>query len=167
METEDLDWADLRSDYRGVRRLYRGPFPSGFGRFSPATPASSGTTAGDDFPLTLLAGSTLHHFGSGTRSLRASRLREFSPHAWVEISDRDAGYVGCSDGEEVKVVSPSGELAMTVSIADNLPAGIVFAPISFPESPVNELFGMTLDPRTKTPALKSCAVRLERTSTHG
>ena len=167
LETEDLDWADLRSDRGGARRLYKGPFPSGFGRFSPATPALPGTTAGDDYPLTLLAGSTLHHFGSGTRSLRASRLREFSPHAWVEISGRDAGHVGCSDGEEVKVVSPSGELAMTVRIADNLPAGIVFAPISFPESPVNELFGMALDPRTKTPALKSCAVRLERTSTDG
>jgi len=35
-------------------------------------------------------------------------------------------------------------------------------PISFPESPVNELFDIKLDPRSKAPFLKSCAVRLER-----
>jgi len=165
--TGDLDWAGPGSDRRGARRLFKGPFPSGFGRFSPATSPSPSTTAGDDYPLTLLAGSTLCHLGGGTRSMRASRLREFSPNAWVEISDRDAGQVGCSDGEEVKVVSPHGELAMTVRIADSLPAGIVFAPVSFPQSPVNDLFGMTLDPRTKAPALKSCPVRLERTGTDG
>jgi len=166
-EREDLDWADLESDRLGTRRLYKGPFPSGFGRFSPVEYTPPTNQSGDGYPLTLLSGSILHHFGSGTRSLRASRLKRFSPHAWVEISESDAKHLGCSDGDAVKVVSPVGEVTTTVRITEMLPAGMLFMPISFPESPVSELFGIALEPRAKTPSLKGCSVRLERISTDG
>ena len=65
------------------------------------------------------------------------------------------------------MVSPAGEVTTTVRITETLPSGMLFMPISFPESPVNELFGIVLDPRAKTPSLKACAVRLERISTNG
>ncbi len=166
-ETEDLDWADFESSRLGARRFYKGPFPSGFGRFSPVEYTPPTNVSGDRYPLTLLSGSILHHFGSGTRSLRASRLNRFSPHAWVEISQADAEHLGFSDGNIVRVVSPAGEVTTTVRVTDTLPSGMLFMPMSFPESPVNELFGIVLDPRAKTPALKGCAVRLERISTDG
>ncbi len=166
-EREDLDWADLESGRLGTRRLYKGPFPSGFGRFSPVEYTPPRNVSGDGYPLTLLSGSILHHFGSGSRSFRAWRLKKFSPYAWVEIGESDAQHLGLSDGDRVRVVSPVGEVSSTVRVTDTLPSGMLFMPISFPESPVNELFGITLDPRAKTPALKQCAVRLERTSADG
>jgi len=161
-ETEDTDWADLESDRLGARRLYQGPFPSGFGRFSPVEYIPPTNVPEDGYPLTLLSGSILHHFGSGSRSSRASSLKKFSPHAWVEIGEADAKHLGFSDGDTVKVISPVGEVTTTVRVTDTLPSGMLFMPISFPESPVNELFSIVLDPRAKTPALKGCAVRLER-----
>jgi len=166
-ETEDLDWADLESGRLGARRLYKGPFPSGFGRFSPVEYIPPTNISGDGYPLTLLSGSILHQFGSGTRSLRASRLNKFSPHSWVEISQADAKHLGFGDGDVVRVVSPAGEVTTTVRVTDTLPSGMLFMPMSFPESPVNELFDITLDPRSKTPSLKGCAVRLERIGTDG
>ena len=166
-EAEDLDWADLESGRLGARRLYKGPFPSGFGRFSPVEYILPTNVSGDGHPLTLLSGSILPHFGSGSRSLRASRLRKFSPHAWVEISEADARHLGFSDGDVVKVASPAGEVTTTVRVTDTLPPGILFMPMSFPETPVNELFSIALDPRAKAPSLKTCAVRLERISTDG
>ena len=162
LEKEDLDWAELESDSVRTRRLYKGPFPSGFGRLSPAEYTPPTDISGDGYPLALLSGSVLYHFGSGTRSLKASRLKEFSPHSWVEVSRDDAKHLGLGDGDPVKVVSPVGELTTTVRISDSLPAGLLFMPISFPDSPVNELFDIKLDPRSKAPFLKSCAVRLER-----
>jgi len=165
-EKEDLDWADLQSARLGARRLYKGLFPSGFGRFSSVEYTPLTDTLGKEYPLTLLAGSILHHFGSGTRSSRTSRLKKFSSHAWVEVSESDAKHSGYSDGDIVKVVSPIGEVTTTVKITNTLPSGMLFMPISFPESPVNELFGLALDPRTKAPSLKTCAVRLERSSTN-
>jgi len=167
VEKEELDLADLESDRLEARRLYTGPFPSGFARFSPVEYTPPTNVSGDGFQLILLSGSILHHFGSGSRSSRASRLQKFSPHAWVEISEADAKDLGFSDGDGVKVVSPVGEVTTTVKVTETLPSGMLFMPISFPESPVNELFGIALDPRVKTPSLKACAVRLERTGTDG
>jgi len=102
-ETKGLDWADLKRYRLGARRLYQGPFPSGFGRFSPVEYTPPTTVPGDEHQLILLSGSTLYHFGSGTRSLRASRLKKFSPHAWVEINSADAEHLGFGDGDVVRV----------------------------------------------------------------
>ncbi len=163
LEKEDVDWAELESDSVRTRRLYKGPFPSGFGRLSPIEFSPPTDVSANGYPLTLLSGSILHHFGSGTRSSRASRLKEFLPHSWLEVSPGDARKLGIGDGDPVRVVSPLGELTTKVKLSDSLPPGLLFMPISFPESPINELFDSKLDPRSKAPFLKSCAVRLERT----
>jgi len=162
LEKEDVDWAGLESESVRTRRLYKGPFPSGFGRLSPADYTPPTDLSVNGYPLTLLSGSVLYHFGSGTRSLRSSRLKEFSPHSWVEVSQDDAKKIGLGDGEPVKVISSVGELTTTVRVANSLPSGLLFMPVSFPESPTNELFDIKFDPRSKAPFLKSCMVRLER-----
>jgi len=167
LEKEDVDWAELESDSVRTKRLYKGPFPSGFGRLSPAEYTPPTDLSGNGYPLTLLSGSILHHFGSGTRSLRASRLKEFSPHSWIEISQGDAKRLRVGDSDPVKVVSSVGELTTVVKVTGSLPSGLLFMPISFPESPINELFDIKVDPRSKAPFLKSCAVRLERISHNG
>ncbi len=166
-KAEDLDWADVESIQLGARRLYEGPFPSEFARFSSVEYIPVVSPAGDGYPLTLMTGSILHHFGSGTRTMRASRLKKFSPQAWVEISEADGKKLGFRGGDMVKVVSLAGELTTNIRIVDTLPSGVLFMPMSFPESPVNELFSIVLDPRAKTPALKACAVKLERTGADG
>lgn len=162
---EDLDWADLESGRLEAKRLYQGAFPSGFGRFSPVEYIPPADILGDEYPLTLLTGSILHHFGCGTRSLRTLRLKKFSPHAWLEIGEADAKSLGFNDGDRVKVVSPNGEITAILRLTETLPSRTLFLPMSFPESPFNELFGIALDPRAKTPSLKRCAVRLERINT--
>jgi len=154
-EREDLDRADLASSRSEVRR------------FSSVGYIPSEAVSGDGYPLTLLSGSILPHFGGGTRSSRASRLKKFSPHAWSEIGRADAERLGLSEGNTVKVTSPFGEVTTTIRITETLPQGMIFMPISFAESPVNELFGMELDPRAKTPSLKKCVVRLERINADG
>jgi formate dehydrogenase alpha subunit len=163
MEKEDVDWAGLESESVRTSRLYKGPFPSGFGRLSPAQYTPPTDIPGNGYPLTLLSGSVLPHFGSGTRSLRAWRLREFSPASWLEIGGDDAKRLRFSDGDQVRVTSPTGELTTTIRVTDSLPSGLLFMPISFPESPVSGLFEIKLDPRSRAPSLKSCPVRLERT----
>jgi formate dehydrogenase alpha subunit len=116
----------------------------------------------DGYPLTLLVGTTLYQFGTGSRSSRASRLRKFMSRAFVELSKSDARKLKVKDDDRVKVVSPTGEVTAAVRIIDTLNQGMVFMPVSFPEGQVNGLFDIVLDPRTKSPALKTCQVRLER-----
>jgi len=166
-ETRDLEWADLEGGSLGARRLYGGPFPSGFGRFSPVEYTPPVNLLKDGYPLTLQSGSILYHFGTGSRSLRAPCLKKFSPESFVEINRADAKSLGIGHGDVVKVISPAGEVTTKARVTDTLPPGMLFMPVSFPECPVNELFDITLDPRAKTPSLKACAVRLERISTGG
>jgi len=98
---------------------------------------------------------------------RSARLRRFAPAAFLEINHTDARKLGIGDGDKVKIASASGELGTTARVVDTLPAGLLFLPMSFPDSPVYGLFDSVLDNQAKAPALKSCAVRLERTAVHG
>jgi len=167
IETGGLELTDIESNLPGTRRLHKGLFPSGFGRFSPVAYSPPQNVASDGYPMTLITGSVLHQFGSGTRSSRAPRLQKFSPEAYVEISEPDAKDLKINNGDKVEIVSANGRLSRTARVGDSLPKGLLFAPISFPGSNVYELFDTVLDPQTRAPALKSCAVRLERTTDNG
>ena len=145
-----------------TRRTYGGQLSKGVARFSPVEYTPQAGEAKESHPFTLLTGTILYHFGTGNRSLRAWRLKKFSPQAFAEIGESDAKKLGLTDGERVKIISPIGEVTTMVKITDTLPEGMLFMPISFPETPVNGLFGFTLDPEAKTPSLKACRVRIER-----
>ena len=154
-------------DDREARRTYGWQLLKGFASFSPVeyTPQVDGAKA--DYPFVLLTGATLHHSGTGTRSSRAWRLRKFSPQAFLEIGASDAQKLAIADGEEVKIISPTGELTALVKVTDALPEGTLFMPISFPDTPVNKLFSIVLDPEAKTLSLKACNVRIERIGLDG
>ncbi len=133
----------------------------GFPRFCPVeyTPKFE---AGDGYPFVLIVGTTLYQFGSGSRSSRSSRLAKFSPEPFLEVSDPDARELGIVLGDGVKVMSRVGETTARARIVDTLPPGMLFMPLSSPQNYVNALFDVSLDPQTKTPALKACRVRVER-----
>lgn len=164
-DSEKLYQAEL--DSWEARRTYGGQFLKGFVRFSPVEYTPQAERAKEGYPFILLTGTTLHHSGTGTRSSRAWRLKKFSPQAFVEIGESDAKKLAVTDGEKVKIISPTGEVTTTAKITDTLPEGTLFMPISFSETRVNELFSIALDPEAKTPSLKACNVRIERVGLHG
>lgn len=154
--------SELNVDSTITRRLYKGRFPSGFGRFLPVQYESKAEKPKDGYPLTLMTGSTHYHAGNGSRSSRASRLIEFSPTGYVEIGEGDAKQIGVSDGDGVRVTSPYGEVNSVAKLTDALPDGMVFMPICFPTTPINQLFNIQMDTQSMAPAFKICAVKLER-----
>jgi len=162
----ESEWAEEENSYYGNRRLYKGLFPSGFGRFLPVeyTPHEVGSNG---YPFTLIVGSSLYHFGTGARSTRSGRLIRFSPGALLEINEDDAAEIGIADGDRVEIISAQGDIRATAKVSNTLSRGLLFMPISYPESPVNNLFTAVLDRQVNTPALKSCAVRLERITDNG
>jgi anaerobic selenocysteine-containing dehydrogenase len=91
-------------------------------------------------------------------------LLRYCPEVSLEISPKDARHLGIRNGDRVSVSSQNGRLTAGAEINENLPEGIISMPLTFPSGPVFELFGTALDGQSKAPALKSCAVRLERTS---
>jgi predicted molibdopterin-dependent oxidoreductase YjgC len=143
------------------------PLLKGFARFSTIEYRPQAQARKPGYPYTLLTGGTLYHFGTGTRSSRARRLRTFSPRSFVEMCEDDAKKLAVADGDEVKVISAVGDVTTTVKTTDTLSSGMLFMPFSFPEAPVNGLFDIILDPETKSPSLKACKVRVEKSGAAG
>jgi len=152
--------------YDETGRTYGSQFLKGFARFSPTEYTPQARERKSDYPFTLLTGTILNHFGTGSRSSRSLRLKKFSPEAFVEIYESDAKKLAITNGEKVKLISTAGEVTATVRITDAVCEGMLFVPISFPETPVNELFDIVLDPETKAPSLKACSVKIEKIALH-
>jgi formate dehydrogenase alpha subunit len=165
-DTMGLEMSEVDSDTPGTRRFYKGIFPSGFGRFQPVdfTPLQKSSNG---YPFTLITGSSRYHFGTGGRSQRSTRLRRFSPETFLEINPTDAEELGLNGEDKIKIISEQGEISTSARMSDTLPRGLLYIAESFPQSPVHELFSTIIDPQSRTPALKSCAVRLERITTDG
>ena len=83
------------------------------------------------------------------------------------MNRRDAKDIGVNDGDGIRVISSQGEFQTKVRLDNTLLHGMLFMPLCFPSGPAYELFSTVIDPQTKAPALKSCAVRLERTAENG
>lgn len=149
------------SSHRGVGRIHGSQFPEGFARFCPVEYVPPAKLE-KGYAFTLITGTVLNHFGTGSRSSRSARLKRFSPEAFVEICESDARGLGIAEGEEVKVISPVGEVTARVKVTNTLCEGMLFMPISFPEAAVNELFDIALNPETKAPSLKACSVKIEK-----
>lgn len=159
--------AELGNRPPGARRLHKGQFPSGFGRFSPVQYSPPKGIPSNGYPLSLITGASLYQFGSGSRSSRASRLIKFLPEAYVEICSGDASLLAINEGDQVKLISPLAEISARARVTDTVSEGTLFMPTAFPQSPVNALFDIDLDPQSKTPAMKVCQVRLERIEPNG
>ena len=121
-ETKDTYRAELDRDTLRKRRLYKGQFPSGFGRFSPVQYEPLAEMTGDGYPLTLLAGSVLYHSGAGSRSSRSPRLSVMAAAAASEDSSsvatprRRATWAACKKCRRDASKSPSSSSLMAARL---------------------------------------------------
>ena len=141
------------------RRLYKGQFPSGFGRFSPVQYVPS-IEAGDGYPFTLTTGTSLFHLGIGKPE--ASRFSSFQAEDILEMSVSDAKKLGISTGDDVKISSKVGSIVARARLSQNVGEGLLFMSATSANSLVTRLMEVALDPKSRTPSQKACTVKLER-----
>jgi len=79
------------------------------------------------------------------------------------VNPADAATLSIADGETVKVISRRGKVVAKAKVTDVSPPGVVTMDIHFGESGANVLTNPALDPVSKIPELKTCAVRVEKT----
>jgi len=136
--------------------------PRGFPRFWPVEYSEAPTPDDRDYPFLLLTGGTFPYASSNLWLLKAPRLRRFLSQGYAELSPEDARSLGLGNGDLAKVTSAAGTVVAPVRVSTDMPPGMVFVPCSFPEIAVNGLFHIILDTQSKTPAFKSCRVKVER-----
>ncbi len=159
---ERLQWPVKSLDHAGTPILHIGAFPRGKGKFAPIEHVPPAERPDDDYPMILSTGRVLYHWHGGEMTRRAKGLMEVYGHSLVELNPDDALRLGLNGKRRVRITSRRGAIESEAWITDRVPPGMVYANFHFPEANANELTIAALDPISKIPEYKVCAVRVEK-----
>jgi assimilatory nitrate reductase catalytic subunit len=148
-------------------RLFLDAFatPDGRARFHPVDHRGPEETTDDEYPLYLTTGRILRHYQSGTQTRRVGELRKAAPEPFVELHPSLAQSLSIADGEIVSLESRRGRATGRARVTADIRPDTVFMPFHWGGSgAANRLTNPALDPASRMPEFKVCAVRLERSA---
>ncbi|MGW8376276.1 molybdopterin oxidoreductase family protein [Streptomyces sp. ODS28] len=157
--------AGVAGAHPGTPRLFLDRFatPDGRARFAQATHRPSAEEPDADFPLFLTTGRVLAQYQSGAQTRRVTALNSASPGPFVELHPRLAERLGVTDGEPLAVTSRRGRALAPARLTSTIRPDTLFMPFHWPgEGAANTLTNPALDPTSRMPEFKVCAVRVER-----
>jgi len=93
---------------------------------------------------------------------RCATLDREMPELVTDLNPEDGARMQIAHGDYVRVTSRRGTLVSRVQLTKRVRAGTIFMPLHFEEAAANLLTNPALDPISKTPEYKVCAVRVER-----
>lgn len=121
-----------------------------------------------DYPLLLTTGRIRDQWHTMTKTGKVNKLKEHYSQAFLEIHPEDAGKLGIAAGEIVEVSSRRGEVRVPAQLTETIKRGVVFLPMHWGKmmnsdlNRANNLTSPLLDPVSKEPDLKYCAVRVTK-----
>ncbi|MCX5288361.1 MULTISPECIES: molybdopterin oxidoreductase family protein [unclassified Streptomyces] len=148
----------------GTPRLFLDRFatPDGRARFVAVMHRPSAEEPDDEYPVLLTTGRVVAQYQSGAQTRRVAELNAAAPGPFVELHPRLAARLGAAEGDPVAVVSRRGRAVAPARITTAIRPDTVFMPFHWPgEGRANTLTNPALDPTSRMPEFKSCAVRLE------
>ena len=159
-----IQWPCPTPDHPGTRFLYESDFPRGprakFVGFDQGPVADETPSA--RFPLILNTGRILYHWHGGTITRRADNLVARSPELTVGMNPADGEKYGVANGEWIRVRSRRGDLEARAVYTERQRVGEIFVPfVKLQEHAANFLTNSALDPNSRIPEYKVCAVRVD------
>ncbi|MFE0806556.1 molybdopterin oxidoreductase family protein [Streptomyces sp. NPDC058848] len=148
----------------GTPRLFLDRFATddGRARFVPVSHRPSAEEADDEYPVLLTTGRVVAQYQSGAQTRRVGELNAAAPGPFVELHPRLAARLGVAQGDPVAVVSRRGRAVAPARITSAIRPDTVFMPFHWPgEGRANTLTNPALDPTSRMPEFKVCAVRVE------
>ena len=162
LENGGLQWPCPSAEHPGTPFLHKESFVRGKGRFMPVSYNPPQELPDEEYPLILTTGRDLYHFHTGTLTRRVGGLSRLRSEEKVMMNPQDAERLGIADKERIKVLSRRGEVIARAKVTEASPPGVIRMTFHFAESPVNMLTNPALDPVSKIPEYKVCAVRVEK-----
>lgn len=156
-------WPCPDAAHPGTPRLFLDRFatPGGRARFHAVHHRGPAEPTGAGYPLNLTTGRVMGHYQSGTQTRRVPELAGDEPGAFVEIHPQMALVMGVHDGGRVRVESARGSAVATARLTTAIRHDTVFMPFHWPgEGRANALTNPALDPFSRMPEFKTCAVRI-------
>src|SRR5258708_2318395 len=166
-------WPFPEKSVSGKKRLYEDglfPTPSGRARFlpTPHRPVAEDVDAG--YPLRLTTGRLRDQWHTMSRTGTVAGLFAHEPEPRLTMNPEDFLKIKTKQGDLVKVSSRRGHIYLKAAADPDLPPGFAYLPMHWVarflggkgRRGVNELTISALDPATRQPELKHCAVKVER-----
>ncbi|MEU5704437.1 molybdopterin oxidoreductase family protein [Streptomyces aurantiacus] len=151
----------------GTPRLFLDRFatPDGRARFVAVNHRPSAEEPDAEYPVLLTTGRVVSQYQSGAQTRRVDELNAAAPGPFVELHPRLAERLGAVEGEPLAIVSRRGRAVAPARITTTIRPDTVFMPFHWPgEGRANTLTNPALDPISRMPEFKTCAVRVERAS---
>ncbi|HMB21642.1 MAG TPA: molybdopterin-dependent oxidoreductase, partial [Anaerolineales bacterium] len=160
-ELGSLQWPCPTVDHPGTPYLHKGKFSRGLGKFFPIEFKEAAELPDKEYPFLLTTGRIMFHYHTGSMTRRSPKLHSELPEGYIEINVEDAKKIGLNGHKHVRVTSRRGQIEIGVRTTGDIRPGVVFIPFHFAEAPANALTNSALDPVSKTPEYKVCAVKID------
>jgi assimilatory nitrate reductase catalytic subunit len=163
-EEQGVFWPCPAPEHPGTPRLFQERFytPTGKARFHAVRHQAPAEIVDREYPLYLTTGRVLAHYQSGTQTRRVERLREMVPEPLATLHPTVAQRYGLRDGDAVRLITRRGTATFTVRVTAEMREDTIFVPFHWGgKQAVNRLTNPALDPISRMPEFKVCAVRIE------
>jgi len=114
-----------------------------------------------EYPFYFTTTRVIEHWHTSTMTGNMKEMKR-ALEATADVNPADAKAKGFSDGQQVRIVSRRGSQTFRLRITDDSPRGLVNVQMHDPKHMCNFLTIDAVDPGSKQPEFKICAVKLEK-----
>jgi nitrate reductase NapA len=115
-----------------------------------------------EYPYYFTTGRVIEHWHTGTMTRNCKELRHANLESVVELHPSDAERLGVKTGDPVKVTSRRGAETFRARLVEGAQPGLVFVHMHDPDRMCNRITIDAVDPVSRQPEFKICAVKLEK-----
>jgi assimilatory nitrate reductase catalytic subunit len=158
-------WPCPSEDHPGTPTMFKEKFgtPDGKANLAVVDWNPSGEEPTEEYPHYLTTGRVVFHYLSGNQTRRVDFLREQCPLPYAEMHPELASQYHLSNGDQVKLITKRSSMVLEVRLTKAIRKDTVFVPYHWgKELAVNQLTNPALDPISRMPEFKVCAVKIEK-----
>jgi len=163
-ELGHVQWPCTSLESQGTPFLYQGnqfTTPSGKGQLFATTWRAPAEIPDADYPLVLCTVREVGHYSCRSMTGNCAALQTLADEpGFVQINPQDAAALGIADQQLVWVASRRGKVISRANYNERINLGAVYMTYQWWIGACNELTQENLDPISKTPETKYCAVKL-------
>jgi nitrate reductase NapA len=148
------------ADHAGRLKFYGRPSGKAVVWLRPHQPPAEVPDA--EYPFFYTTGRVIEHWHTATMTRNCKELRHANYEAVVEIHPEDGKKLGVKTGDSVRVTSRRGAEVFRVKIVDGAKPGLAFVHMHDQDRMCNKLTIDAVDPISRQPEFKICAVRIEK-----
>ncbi len=162
---DGLFWPCPDEAHPGTPRLFLERFGTDDGRARFKRVEYRGPAENPDrtFPYVLTTGRLLSHYQTGAQTRRVKELADAEPDAFAEINADTARGLGIATGDMVRLTTRRGSADVRARVSRDIRLDTLFVPFHWSgKASINRLTIAALDPVSRIPEFKACAVRVEK-----